>query len=140
MTNPMDENIASTSSASGKKSPEEIIELLNEFGHEPHVTKEGTLFYRAWQIVEGFVKPEQAITIREKQQPRKQSDEIEWLSCNLENVRLSYANQWIAIYERSIVASAEDLPNLMDQVRQFEKPFITFIPEEEIIWDFAYGS
>ena len=58
----------------------------------------------------------------------------------MENVRLSYANKWIAIYEKSIVASAADLPNLMNQVRQFEKPFITFIPEEEIIWDFAYGS
>ena len=138
MTDPINEITAFTST--GAKSPQEILDAHTEYGIEWHVTKEGTLFYRAWQIVEGFVKQEQAITIREKQQPRKQSEENEWLSSNLENVRLSYANQWIAIYEKSIVASADDLPNLMNQVKQFDKPFITFIAEEEIIWDFAYGS
>ena len=47
MTGLMDELIASISSASSKKSPEEIIDLLKELDQEPHVTKEGTLFYRA---------------------------------------------------------------------------------------------
>jgi len=129
------------SASSGTKSPKEVIKDLDKLNIKWTITEVGDLWIKSWQIAaKGYVTPEQAAIIRLKQQPRKQIDEIEWLSRNLESVRLSYANQWVAIYEKRIVAAATDLPNLMNQVSQFDKPFITFIPADEIVWEFAYGS
>lgn len=139
MTGSINDIIASTST--GDKSPQDILESLARAGFDWYITEEGTLMYRYWQIgPEEFVTPERAATIRLTRQSPEQTDELDWLSKNLESIRQDYAGQWIAIYGDSIVAAATDLPNLMNQITQFDKPFITFIPEEQIVWTFTYAG
>ncbi len=123
------------------KSPHEELESLTNAGIEWHVTREGTLWYKIWQIgAEDFATPEQVAIIQETQQPPEQSDELDWLSSNLNSIRQDYAGQWIAIYENRIVGSAEDLPGLLTQIAQIDKPFITFIPSGQIVWNFTYAN
>lgn len=129
------------STSTGAKPPQEILEDLTRFDIDWHVTEEGTLMLRYWRIeAEGFVSPEQAAIIRSTTQSPDQSDELDWLSKNLQSIRQDYAGQWIAICGNRIVAAATDLPNLMNQISQFDKPFITFIPADQIVWTFTYAS
>lgn len=128
------------STSTGAKSPEEVLESLTKFGIDWHVTEEGTLMIRYWQIGAEFVSPEKAALIRSTRRSPEQSDELDWLSKNLQSIRLKYAGQWIAICSNRIVAAATDLPNLMNQIIQFDRPFITFIPADQIVWTFTYAS
>lgn len=131
--------IASTST--GAKSPQEVLEALTKFDIDWYVTEEGNIMIRYWQIgAEGFVSPEQAAEIRLTRQSPEHNDELDWLSKNLQSIRQNYAGQWVAIYENRIVAASNNLPNLMNQTSQFDKPFITFIPAGQIIWNFTYAS
>ena len=131
--------IASTSN--GSKSPEEALDALTKMTVDSYVTREGTLMYRYWQVATtGFVTPEKAAIIRSTRESPEQSDELDWLSENLQSIQQDYAGQWVAIYENRIIASSNDLPSLMNQITQLDKPFITFIPADEIVWNFAYGS
>jgi len=123
------------------KSPEEVLEMLDRFGIESFVTEEGDLLIRFWQVgKEDFVSPEHAAIIRSKRPSPKQSDELDWLSKHLEDIRREYGGQWIAIYENEIVAAAATLPSLLNQIAEYDKPFITFIPSEPIVWTFTYAS
>lgn len=133
------DSIASISS--GAKAPQEVLESLTKFNIDWYVTEEGTPMIRYWQVAaEGFVSPGQAAEIRLTRQAPEQSDELDWLSKNLESIRQDYRGKWVAIYENRIVAAATDLPSLMSQISQFDKPFITFIPAEQIIWNFTYAN
>lgn len=127
------------STRTSAKSPQEAIESLTKAGIEWHVTREGTLWYKIWHIgAEDFATPEQVAIIQETQQPPEQRDELDWLSENLHSIRQDYANQWIAICSNEIIASATDLPDLLTQIAQIDKPFITFIPEGQFVWNFTY--
>ncbi len=131
--------IASTSN--GSKTPEEALKALTKIGVDCYVTREGTLMLSYWQVgTTGFVSREKAGIIRSTRESPERSDELDWLSENLESIHQDYAGQWVAIFENRIVASANDLPSLMNQITQLDKPFITFIPADEIVWNFAYGS
>ena len=123
------------------KSPEETLESLTEFDIDWYVTEEGTLMIRYWQIAaEDFVSQEQAAEIRLTRQSPEQSDKLDWLSKNLQSIRSKYAGQWIAIYDNRIVAAATNLPDLMNKVIEFDRPFITFISSDQVVWDFTYAS
>ena len=129
------------STSSGAKSPHEVLEALTKFNIDWYVTEKGTLMIRYWQVAaEGFVSPEQAAAIRLARQSPEQSDELDWLSKNLDSIRRDYAGRWVAIYENRIVAASDELPNLMNKITQFEKPFITFIPADQIVWTFTYAN
>jgi len=131
--------IASTSD--GSKTPEEALDALTKIGFDCYVTREGPLMYRYWQVgTTGFVSSEKAAIIRSTRESPEQIDELDWLSENLQSIQQNYSGQWVAIYENRIVASANDLPSLMNQITQLDKPFITFIPADEIVWNFAYAS
>jgi len=131
--------IASTST--GARSPEEVLEALTKFGIDWYITEEGNLMIRYWQIgAQGFVSPEKAAEIRLTRRSPEQGDELDWLGRNLESIRSRYASQWVAIYENRIVAAAADLPSLMNQITQFDKPFVTFIPADQIVWTFTYAD
>lgn len=138
MTGSINDIIASTST--GDKSPQEALEALTRAGFDCYVTEGGDLAIKYWQIIKGFVSSEQAAIIRTTQQPQEQTDELEWLSKNLESIRPDYADQWVAISGNRIVAANSDLPNLMSQITQFDKPFITFIPSDQIVWNLTYAS
>jgi len=128
-------------SASGKKSPGESLETLDKIGIEWYVTEEGTLMIKYWQIgAEDFVPSEQAAIIRSDRPSPEQGDELDWLSKNLPNVRGRYGGQWVAVYNNEIVAAAPDLPDLIRQIGGFDRPLITFIPAEPVVWTFTYAS
>jgi hypothetical protein len=128
-----------TSVSTGAKSPEEILEALGKYGIEWHLTEEGTLMIRYWQVAaEGFVSPEKAAVIRSRTSPPGQGSELDWLSKNLQRVREEYGGQWVAVYDDRIVAADRNLSNLMTQIGEFDKPLITFIPSEPTVWTFTY--
>jgi len=128
-------------STSGTKSPKEFLETLDKFGIDWYVTEEGTLMIKYWQIgAEDFVPSEQAAIIRSERPSPEQGDELDWLSKNLPNVRGRYSGQWIAVYNNEIVAAAPDFPDLIRQIGGFDRPLITFIPAEPVVWTFTYAS
>ena len=129
------------SAYTGAKSPEEVLETLDRLGYETSVTKEGDLWVKSWQIIaEGFVSPGQAAVIRSNRPSLKRVDELDWLSKNLQNIRGRYSNQWVAVYSNEIVAAASNLPDFMSQIGGFDRPLITFIPAEPVVWNFTYAS
>ena len=133
--------ILSLISTSGTKSPEEFLEALDKIGIEWYVTEKGTLMIKYWQIgAEDFVPSEQAAVIRSDRPSPDQGDELDWLSKNLPNVRGRYGGQWVAVYNNEIIAAAHDLPDLIRQIGGFDRPLITFIPAEPVVWTFTYAS
>ena len=132
--------ITSITTTTGAKSPEEVLEALSKFGIEWYLTEEGTLMIRYWQLgAEGFLSPEQAATIRSANPTPPESNELDWLSKNLQDVLRSYPGRWIAIYLNKIATAAETLPELMNQLSGIDKPFITFIPRDPVVWTFTYA-
>ena len=133
--------ILSLISASGAKSPQEFLETLDKIGIEWYVTEKGTSMIKYWQIgAEDFVPSEQAAVIRSDRPSPDQGDELDWLSKNLPNVRGRYGGQWVAVYNNEIVVAASDLSDLIRQIGGFDRPLITFIPAEPVVWTFTYAS
>jgi hypothetical protein len=128
----------------GAKSPEEalvLLERLDRIGIESSVTEAGDLFIRYWTIgAQGFVNPEHAAVIRSKRPPLEQTDKLDWLSKNLANIRRQYGGQWVAIYGNQVVAASPNLPDLINQVTEFDRPLVTFIPQEPVVWTFTYAN
>jgi hypothetical protein len=130
--------IASGTSAS--KSPEEILRALDKYGIEWYVSEEADLLIKSWTVVaEKFVGPEEATVIRAKRPSPECKDDLDWLCKNLEGVKREFLNRWIAVCKNRVVGSAVNVLELMEQVKQFEKPLITFIPGEPPIWKFTYA-
>lgn len=129
------------SAYTGAKSPEEVLETLDRLGYETYVTKEGDLWVKSWQIgARNFVSPEQVAVIRSIRPSLERGDELDWLSKNLQNICGRYSDQWVAVYSNEIIAAASNLPDLMSQISGFDRPLITFIPAEPIVWNFTYAS
>jgi len=124
----------------GAKCPEEILRTLSKYGIDWYVTEKGTLMIRYWQIgAEGFVSPERAAMIRSTKESPGQADELDWLSKNLQNVRSEFGNNWIAVCNNAVVAAAPNLPDLMNRVTGLDRPLVTFIPAEPVVWTFTYA-
>lgn len=125
----------------GAKSTEQILKALDKFRVEWYVTEEGALMIKYWQVAaDDFVPREKAAIIRATRPSPEESDELDWLSKNLENIRQVYGGQWVAVHGNKIVAAAASLPDLMILITDLERPFITFIPSDSIVWTFAYAS
>ena len=137
----VDDNVNNTikSVSTGSMSPEGAIESLRSMGVECYVTTEGNLCMRYWQIQENFVSREQAAAIRIGQPIPDQVDSLEWLSNNLQNIQRTHAGQWIAIYRNEIVASSVNPSEIMNQITEYDKPLVTFIPAEPVVWNFTYA-
>lgn len=120
---------------------EEVLRTLDKIGIEWQVTEEGDLLVRCWQVgAEGFVYREEAAVIRSSRPSPKQGEELDWLSRNLQEVRERYGGQWVAISGNEIAAAAPNLPDLMSQITELDRPFITFIPSGPVIWTFTYAN
>jgi hypothetical protein len=122
------------------QSPTELLSALDRIGIESYVTEEGHLMIRYWQIgAEDFVPPEQASIIRTSRHLTDQGDNMDWLSKNLQTIRQEYGGKWVAVYNERIVASSSTLPDLMNQIEEYDRPLITLIPAEPVIWTFTYA-
>jgi len=122
------------------QSPTELLSALDRIGIESYVTEEGHLIIRYWQIgAEDFVPPEQASIIRTSRHLPDQGDNMDWLSKNLQTIRQEYGGKWVAVYNERIVASSSTLPDLMNQIEEYDRPLITLIPAEPVIWTFTYA-
>jgi len=122
------------------QSPTELLSALDRIGIESYVTEEGHLMIRYWQIgAEDFVPPEQASIIRTSRRPTDQADNMDWLSKNLQTIRQEYGGKWVAVYNERIVASSFTLPDLVNQIEEYDRPLITLIPAEPVIWKFTYA-
>ena len=119
--------------------PEEVISSLEKFNIEWHVTKEGSLMVKSWRIVaDKFVSRERAAIIRAKRSSTIEGNTMDWIGNNLEALRNEYGGKWIAIYDREVVRSATQLNELLTEIKELDRPFITFIPAEQVVWNFAY--
>lgn len=125
--------------STGANSAEAIMAHLDKIGLEPFVTGKGDLAIKCWQIIEGFVSEEQAAIIRSTRSSPAEGSEMDWLSENLQSVQERHAGQWIAVGDNEIVASAPTLPELLTLIGDIDKPFVTFIPAEPVVWTFTYG-
>jgi hypothetical protein len=125
----------------GAKSPEEILDTLEKYGIEWYLSEGGTLMIKYWQVgAEGFVTPEKAAIIMSTRQSPDQADELDWLSKNLQSIRDQFAGQWVAVHGNAVVAGAPDLSDLMNQITEYNRPFITFIPADPVLWTFTYAN
>ena len=122
------------------QSPTEFLAALERIGIGSYVTEEGHLMIRYWQIgAEDFVPPEQASIIRTSRPLPDQGDNMDWLSKNLQTIRQEYGGKWVAVYNERIVASSSTLPDLMNQIEEYDRPLITLIPAGPVIWTFTYA-
>lgn len=129
--------------ATGSRSPEEILAGLDEYDIPWHITEEGDLMIRYWQIVaEDFVPREHVARIRQNRTAPPEADALEWVSMHMEQLKARYGGQWVGIAENSVIASSLTLPRLMEALRQagIDGAFITQIPAESIVWRTAYGK
>jgi len=125
--------------STGAKCPEEILAHLDKIGLECYVTEKGDLAVKCWQIIEGFVSEEYAGIIRSSRSSPMEGDKMDWLSKNLQTIQEKYAGQWIAVGDNEIIASAPALPELLILIGDIDRPLVTFIPTEPIVWTFTYG-
>jgi len=120
-------------------SSRELIAHLGKLGIDFEVTKTGDLAIKTWLILSGFVSEEDAAELRAEFPPTTEGNKLDWLSENLQSIQENYAGQWIAIGNNEIVAAAPTLPELLTLIDEIDKPFITFIPTEPLIWTLTYG-
>jgi hydroxymethylpyrimidine pyrophosphatase-like HAD family hydrolase len=126
---------------SSGKPPEEVLSTLDQWGIDWYVTEGGSLMIKSWQVAaEDFVDPQKASEIRSARPLDNDSKQLEWLSKNLERLRDHYGSTWIAIHDEKVVADGRTVSELMEKIKGVDRPFITFIPSEPIVWTLAYGD
>ena len=135
---PISETIVYSLATSGK-TPEEIF-ALSPFDIKWHISETGALWMKSWQVLEDFVTPEKAMEIRFLEEPEQEHRELDWLSVNLQLLRDQYPDRWVAISNNEVIEAANTLNELIQILPENVSPFITFIPSEPVVWDFAYGN
>lgn len=66
-----------------------------------------------------------------------ESSNLDWLGSHLSELKKQYAGQWIAIDRQTVIASAQQLTDLLASLkdRTGTAPFITQVPVEEPSWN-----
>jgi hypothetical protein len=99
------------------------------------------LYIKSWTIVgQGFVSAEHATVVRSKRPSPGGADKLDWLSKNLTLIRSQYGGQWVAVHSNAVVAAAPSLSDLMNQISEYDRPLITFIAAEPVVWTFTYAN
>ena len=107
-------------------------------GNQP--SPEGRLYTRHITAANG---PHPAVVDHDEGATYDADGDLDWLSQNLDEVTSQYSNMWIAVVNKSVVASAGTLEALMEilSTADIHRPLITEIPPaEEVVWTVAYGS
>ena len=131
------------STVTGSRPAEEILEQLDSYGIEWYLTEKGDLLVKYWQVAaEDLVPVERVGEIREGRDVPDDAAALEWLSAHLEELTRQYAGRWIAISNSQVVASSTDLANLLHDLKVYgvERPFVTEVPEETVVWKTAYAD
>lgn len=95
-----------------------------------------------WQgTVETPITPEIVAEIPASELEPEPVDDLDWLISNMSELRHQYARQWVAIAQGQVVASASTIPELEEAIETtgIERPLVTFISEQEPVWNMAYG-
>lgn len=95
-----------------------------------------------WQeTVETPITPEIVTEIPTTELEPEPVDDLDWLISNMPELRHQYAGQWVAIAQGQVVASAPTIPKLEEAIETtgIERPLVTFISEQEPVWNMAYG-
>lgn len=124
-------------------SPEETLRQLNSLKIDWYITEHGDLMIRYWQVgAEDFVSPEHVGRLQSGREAPSEIDSLEWVSRNLGDLRARYGGQWVAVDQAQVVAAAPTLPELMHACRDagVERPFITQIPAEPVLWTTTYAG
>ena len=120
-------------------SSKEILSHLDRHGIEWHVSPTGALGIKYWQLFPGFVPEEDAAVIRANHPSPPEGDKMDWLSQHIQSIQERYASQWIAVGDNEIVASAPTLSELLNLISDIDKPLVTFISAEPVVWEHIYG-
>ncbi len=131
------------SAVTGSSPQKEMLKHLDKMGIDWHITEEGTLWYRIWQVgAENFAPVEQIAELRQGRNVPNEVDAMEWVSRNLSKLKERYSGKWIAVVNGEVVAASADMSDLMEQVhaKKIEKPFVTQISKEPIVWTTAYAN
>ncbi len=125
----------------GSGSPEEILERLNKLDIESYITEKGDLMIKYWQVVaENFVPAERVAQFRTRTAAPSGAESLEWISKHLSELQANYGDKWIAVAGDQVIASADDLPRLVEALDELniDNPFVTQIPAGPIIWHTLY--
>lgn len=121
--------------------PEDALRELTAAGIDWHITERGSLWIKYWQIgAEDFVPVERVAQLREGAAMHSDVSALEWVASNLVTLRNRYPGKWVAVVDAEVLASADDLPDLLRQIHDgsIKKPFLTQIPANPIVWTTAY--
>lgn len=120
--------------------PQQILEQLDTLGVEWFVTQQRDLMIKTWQVgAENFMSPAEVPHLQ--QNPAAPVDPLNWVSGHLNELREQYPGQWIAVSGNEVRASAATLQVLLALVNAqgLQKPFVTQVPDGEILWTTAYA-
>ncbi len=129
------------STLTGSLSPEDVLERFDEFDIDWHLTDEGALWIKYWQIgAEGFVPPPRVAELRQQRPVPTGAQALEWVSRHLSALQRTHAGQWIAVAGDRVATAANTLPDLMAALEELDldEPFITQIPAGPLVWNTAY--
>ena len=125
----------------GSRSPEEVLESLNKLDIESYITEKGDLMIKYWQVgAENFVPAERVAEFRARTAEPRGAESLEWVSKHLSELQASYGDKWIAVAEDQVIASADDLSQLVEALDELnvDNPFVTQIPAGPIVWHTLY--
>jgi hypothetical protein len=127
----------------GNQSPDEVLTTLDKFNIEWHISDEGHLMIRTWQVVaRDFVTKEQANRLRVARPTPRDADALGWLCGHLAELQSNYGGKWVSILGDRVVASASTVQDLMAELDRMgvTAPFVTQIPAEDVVWKTTYGG
>jgi hypothetical protein len=126
----------------GGTSPAEILKQLTSCGIEWHLTEKGDLMIKYWRVgAESFAPAEHVARLREGGKMYDETNALEWVSSHLSELRREYAGKWLAVVDGRVAAASDNLPALLQMLEAegIERPFITEIPAQPIVWATAYA-
>jgi hypothetical protein len=90
---------------------------------------------------EDKLQPKYLEVATREHQAQDDVDPLDWIAEHLDELIYRYPDMWIAVYQGEVVASARDPAVLKAQIDAsgIERPLITEIPSEPIVWDTAYA-
>jgi len=86
--------------------PEEMLDQLDSYGIEWHLTEEGgDLWIKCWQVgAEKFVPAEYVAKLQENRTVNSETTALEWMSKQLPELEKEYSGKWIAVVDNQVAA------------------------------------